>query len=213
MTAAADLPDPTWSMLARRGLPVVAVEGVVPILVFYGAWRAGGLAAGIVAATVVSSAVVWWQLRRGHEATIAKLTLVFLVVQAAVGLVSGSATVYLAQPVVLSAGWGIAYLASAAVRRPLIALFVQAWYPFPAWFRASAPYRREFAMQSAVWGLFFLARAAIRLWVLLDSGVGGFVVASLLTGLAPLGVLTAWSVWHARRTFSRLDLEGEHPFV
>src|SRR5439155_17681967 len=99
--------EPTWRYLAGRGLPVFAAEGIGPVLVFYAAWRLWGLAAGIVLATALSAAVLVWQLRRGREGALARLTLVFLVVQAAVGLASHSATVYLAQPVVLSAGWGI----------------------------------------------------------------------------------------------------------
>lgn len=115
---------------------------------------------------------------------------------------------YLAQPVVLSAGWGVAYLVSARTRRPLISLFANAWYPFPPEFRAGEPYRREFAMQSVVWGIFCLVRAAVRLWALLASGVGGFVVASFLTGAPPFFLLVAWGVWHARRRFTRLAASG-----
>ena len=37
------------------------------------------------------------------------------------------------------------------------------------------------------------------------SGVGGFVVVSLLTGAPLLAALVLWGIWHARRTFSRLD--------
>lgn len=191
----------------RRGLPTFAAEGVVPIAVFYGAWKLWGLSVGILVATALSALIVVRQLRRGQEAPLARLTLVFLVVQAAVGLASHSATVYLAQPVVLSAGWGIAYLVSAAVGRPLIGLFAQAWYPFPPAFRASQPFRREFGMQSVVWGIFCLARAALRLFALLASGVGGFVVISFVTGGPLFVALVAWGLWHARRSFRRLEYE------
>jgi hypothetical protein len=202
-----ELPEPTWGYLARRGVPAFAAEGIVPVLVFYGAWKLWGLTAGIVLATALSAGVVVWQVRRGREATVARLTLVFLAVQAVVGIASHSATVYLAQPVVLSAGWGIAYLVSAAIGRPLIGLFAQAWYPFPPAFRAAPVYRREFGMQSVVWGVFCLARAGLRLAALLGSGVGGFIIVSFATGTPFFFALVAWGVWHARRTFSRLELE------
>ena len=128
----------------------------------------------------------------------------FLLIQAAVGLAAHSATVYLAQPVVLSALWGIAYLGSVAVGRPLIGVFANAWYPFPQWFRASAPYRREFAMQSLVWGVYCLSRAGLRLAILLASGVGGFVLVSVATGTPVLVALVLWGIWHAKRAFGRL---------
>lgn len=196
-----ELPEPTWRMLLGRGLPLFAAEGILPVLVFYGVWRTAGLAAAVVATTVVGGLVVLWELRRGHDVALAAVTGVFLVIQAVVALLAHSATVYLAQPVVLSALWGVAYLGSVAVGKPLIGAFARAWYPFPPEFRASPLYRREFGMQSVVWGLYCLARAGLRLWALLSSGVGGFVVVSFLTGTPLIAALVFWSLWHARRAF------------
>ncbi len=113
-----DGPAPTWMYLARRGLPSFAVEGIVPVAVFYGVWRLWGLAAGIVAATALSAGVLLWQSRRGQQGPLARMTLVFLGVQALVGLASHSATVYLAQPEfsMQSLVWGVTCLARAGLR-------------------------------------------------------------------------------------------------
>jgi hypothetical protein len=100
----------------------------------------------------------------------------------------------------------LVHLVSVLVHRPLIGVFASAWYPFPAWFEASAPYRREFGLQSLVWAAYCLGRAALRLHVLLHAGVGGFVVISIVTGTPVLGALVFWGLWHARRTFGRLDM-------
>ena len=105
--------------------------------------------------------------------------------------------------------WGVAYLTSAAIRRPLIGAFARAWYPFPAEFRASAAYRHEFGVQSVVWGVYCLARAALRLVVLLGSGIGSFVLVSVVTGAPILVALVFWGLWHARRTFTRLAVAPE----
>jgi hypothetical protein len=201
----ADLPDPTWRTILGRGLPQFAAEAVLPVAVFYGAWSLAGLGAGIAAGTAVSLVLAALLVRRGRDVTLVAIGAAFVVVQAAVGLASGSTTVYLAQPVLLNALWGLGCFVSIAIRRPLIGVFAGAWYPFPAWFRASDAFRREFSLQSAVWGVFSVARAALRLWALLASGVGGFVVVSVLTGSPLLLPLIGWGVWHARRTFSRLD--------
>jgi hypothetical protein len=200
-----ELPEPTWGSLLRRGVPLLAVESAVPVALFYGAWKVSGLAAAIIAGTLVSLAIAGWQMRTGRGGGVAATTAIFLVIQALVGLAAHSATVYLAQPVVLSACWSLAYFASALVGRPLVGVFAQVWYPFPPAFRASEPYRREFGMQSIVWGVYCLARAVVRLIVLLSSGVGSFLLVSLLTGTPILVLLVFWGLWHARRAFSHLD--------
>ncbi|HEY7398413.1 MAG TPA: VC0807 family protein [Gaiellaceae bacterium] len=200
-----DLPEATWGMMLRRGLPQFGAENVLPVLGFYAVWRFAGLGPAVVASTVVYLALAAWLIRSGREVGAIAIGMVFVAVQAVVGLVSNSATVYLAQPVVLSALWGLALIGSAALGKPLIGVFANAWYPFPDWFRAAGPYRREFAMQSVVWGVYFLVRAALRLWVLLESGVGGFVLVSVPTGTPLLIALVVWGIWHARRTFSRLQ--------
>jgi intracellular septation protein A len=187
-----------------RGLPQFLGEAVAPVLVFFAAWKAAGLGPAIAASTVVYLALAVLLLRRGRDIALIATGAVFVVIQAIVGLLSHSATVYLAQPVVLSTLWSVAYFASVAVGRPLIGVFANAWYPFPPWFHASAPYTREFGLQSIVWGVYCLARAALRLYVLLHSGVGGFVVVSLVTGFPFLFGLVFWGIWHARRVFSRL---------
>jgi Protein of unknown function (DUF3159) len=199
-----DMPEPTWRSLLARGLPQLGVESIVPVVVFYGAWKLIGLAGAVVCATILSLAIAGWQIRARRGGALALATAIFVVIQALVALAAHSATVYLAQPVVLSACWGIAYLGSAILGRPLIGVFANAWYPFPPAFRAGAPFRREFGMQSLVWGVYCLARAALRLVVLLGSGVGSFVLVSAVTGAPIIIALVFWGVWHARRTFTRL---------
>jgi hypothetical protein len=196
-----ELPDPTWRMLLGRGLPTLALEGVLPVLVFYGVWREAGLGPAVVASTAAGGVVVLVQLRRGLDVALAAVTMLFIVIQALVGLAAHSATVYLAQPVVLSGLWGVAYLVSAAIGRPLIAAFARAWYPFPPEFQASSVYRREFAMQSVVWGIYCLTRCGLRLWALLSTGVGGLLVVSTVTSTPILVALVLWGVWHARKVF------------
>jgi intracellular septation protein A len=190
--------------MLSRGLPQFGAEAIAPVLVFYAVWKLAGLAPAILASSVVYLVLAAWLMRRGRDVALLAAGGVFVVVQALVGLLSHSATVYLAQPVVLSALWGLAHFGSAAIGRPLIGVFANAWYPFPAWFRSSAVYRREFTKQSLVWGVYCLGRAVFRLWVLLESGVTGFVVVSIVTGTPMLVALIGWGIWHARRTFSRL---------
>jgi hypothetical protein len=196
------LPEPTWRMLLARGLPTFALEGFVPVLTFYAAWHAAGLLAGIAASSAAAGLVVLIQVRRGCDVALAAATGVFIAIQAVVALAAQSATVYLAQPIVVTACWGVAYLTSVALGRPLIGAFARGWYPFPREFRASREYRHEFSMQTIVWGVYCLATAALRLVILLRAGVGGLVLVSFITSTPILLGLIVWSVWHARRAFT-----------
>ena len=126
-----------------------------------------------------------------------------MLVQAAVGLIADSAVVYLAQPVIVSAVWGIANLVSAFVGRPLAGVFADAWYPFPPEIKASRTYRRVFGVESIVWGLYLLARSGIRMLVLTSGSIGAFAVVQFATGIPFTVALVAWSVWYATRRFEQ----------
>ena len=201
-----DLPEPTWRSMFARGLPQFMGEAVAPVLVFYVAWKAYGLGPAIAASTAAYLVLTVWLVRRGRDVALLAVGATFVVIQALVALAAHSPTVYLAQPVVLSALWSAAYFLSVPIGRPLVGVFANAWYPFPQWFRSTVPYRREFGLQSVVWGVYCLARAALRLFVLLHSGVGGFVVISIVTGPPIFVALIVWGIWHARRAFGRLDV-------
>ena len=127
-------------------------------------------------------------------------------VQAAIGLVSGSPTVYLATPVVANAVWAAAFLASAAIGRPLAGMLACAWYPFQPAFRESARFKRVYGIESVVWGVYLLLRSALRLFALLHGGVGGFVVVTALTGTP---VMTYLQRHGTRRVPQWLPLPGQ----
>ncbi len=197
-----DLPEPTWGLLLQRGLPLTLVEGIVPLTVFYAVWRTVGLGPAIVVGTALSLGICWWEARRGHSAALAAVSAAFIVVQAGVALAMHSGTVYLARPIVVSFAWGIGYVASVVVGRPLIGIFAELWYPFPPWFCASRPFRVEFGMQSLVWGVMYLTRAAAGLLLLGAVGSGVFLAFSFLTGFPVAIALVVWGLWHARRSFT-----------
>lgn len=194
-----ELPEPTLRFIALRGLPAFAREGVFPVALFYAGWKLGGLGAGVALATAAALAAIAWEWRAGRRGTLAKVSLGLVSVQAGTALLAHSETIYLAQPVLVGAAWGLAFLGSAALGRPLAATFAQPWYPFPDAFRATPAFRRVFAVESVVWGVYLLARSALRLGALLRGGVDDFFLVFLVTGTPAFAALTAWSVWYARR--------------
>src|SRR5688500_9489472 len=131
----------------------------------------------------------------------AGISLAFVILQSVVGLVTGSEQLYLAQPVLVSGCYGLAFLGSVVIRRPLTAAFAEEMYPFPDEVRQSVTYRQAFSRISLVWGVYLLGRSALRLATLADSSVEAFLVVNLVTGVPVTAFLLGWSVWYAVRFF------------
>lgn len=198
-----ELPDPTFRSILTAGAPRFAREAFGPVAAFYVGWKLGNLAVGIVLSSVVGIALALYERRRGRAGALALVSVAFVLVQATIGLIADSAVVYLAQPVLVSAIWGLANIGSAVIGRPLAGVLADAWYPFPPEVKASHTYRRVFGVESIVWGLYLLARSALRMVVLTTEGVGAFVAVQFVTGLPFTIALVAWSVWYATRAFER----------
>jgi hypothetical protein len=181
------------------GLPGVLREGFLPLGAFYAGLELSGLTAGIVASALASVLIYLYERRRGRDALLVRLSLGFVAVQSIVGLIANSAVVYLAQPVLLAAAWGLVFLLSVVVGRPLAGSLAGAWYPFPQWLKESAEFKRVYTVESLVWGAYFLGRSALRLAILLHGSIGGFLVITFLTGTPVTILLLVWSIRYAIR--------------
>jgi hypothetical protein len=203
------LTEPSFRGILMTGLPGFLREGFLPLGAFYVALRLDGLAAGIAVSAVVSLLIYLYERRPGRDALLVRISLGFVVVQSVVGLVSHSTTVYLAQPVLITTAWGLAFFVSVALRRPLAGTLACAWYPFPSWFRETDAFKRVYGVQSIVWGLYFVARSGLRLAALLYGGVGSFLLMVFLTGTPAMLVLLAWSIRHSIRKLADVEPPGE----
>ena len=191
----ADVPE----RVLFTGLPGFLREGFLPLGAFYVGLKASGVGAGIVAAAVASLLVYLFERRAGRDALLVRLSLLFVVVQSAVGLAAHSTTVYLAQPVLLNAAWGVAFLVSAAIRKPLAGVLACAWYPFPRSIRETDRFKRVYGVESIVWGAYFLARSGVRLTALLAGSLENFLVVVVITGPPMMFLLVVWSIRYAIR--------------
>ena len=191
--------EPTFWGVLLTGLPGFLREGFLPLGAFYAGLELQGLAAGIVASALASVAIYAYERRAGRDGLLVRISLGFVAVQSLIGLASNSTTVYLAQPVLIAAAWGLAFLVSVPLGRPLAGALATAWYPFPAWLRASDRFKRVYAVESVVWGAYFLGRSGLRLAVLLQGDIGSFIVITFLSGTPVMVLLLAWSVRYAIR--------------
>ncbi len=124
-----------------------------------------------------------------------------MLLQAGVGLVTGSERLYLAQSVVVSGAYGLAFVGSVAIGRPLAGLFAEEICPFPDFVRSSATYRSAFTRISLVWGMYLIARSVLRLLTLAGGTIGAFVAIDVVTGVPTSAALIGWSVWYGVRFF------------
>jgi MFS family permease len=193
---------PTFAEVFRAGAPGFLREGFIPVGAFYVGLELGGLAAGIVAGAVVAVLVYLYERRAGRDGLLARISLGFVALQSIVGLASNSATIYLAQPVLIAAAWGFAFLVSAAIGRPLAGALAAAWYPFPKEFRETPEFKRVFGVESVVWGAYFLARSALRLGALLNGSLENFLLITFVTGTPVMLLLMAWSIHYSIRELS-----------
>jgi hypothetical protein len=183
-------------------MPGFLREGFLPLAVFYAGWRLWGTGAGIALAAAASLLVYANERRIGRDGLLVRLSLAFVAVQTTIGLLTHSAAAYLAAPVIANAVWGLAFLCSVVVGRPLAGALACAWYPFPPAFRESREFKRVYGVESVVWGMALLVRSAIRLALLLAGSVTGLVVVAFVTGAPAMLALMAWSVWYAVRQLS-----------
>jgi hypothetical protein len=199
------LTEPTFWGVLMTGLPGVLREGFLPLGAFYAGLELSGLTAGIVASALASLLIYVYERRHGRDALLVRLSLGFVAVQSIVGLVANSATVYLAQPVLIAAAWGVAFVASVVIGRPLAGSLACAWYPFPDWLKEHRDFKRVYAVESLVWGAYFLGRSALRLAILLHGSIGGFLVITFLTGTPVTILLLVWSIRYAMRGLAETE--------
>ncbi len=188
--------------------PRFARDALGPVLVFYLAWKFIGLTAGIVGATVVAFIAYGWERRQARTGLTAMIGLSIALVQAVVGFASGSALAYFGPPVIINGLYGLAFVVSVMIGRPLAGVFAQETYPFPPEVKASVTFRRIFSRISLVWGAVLLLRCGVRLLALSWRNVDLFVAVNIVTGFPLTAALMTWSVWYSLRGFGRSEEWG-----
>ena len=188
-----------WSVL-RESAPRFGREGFVPAWTFYAVWRWQGFVAGIAAGTAVAAVLCLVALRSSRRGVLVWISLGAVLVQAVIGLATGSARLYLAQPAIVGLVMGGALLGSAALGRPLVALIASDLYPLPQPVRDGLTARRTFTVLTAVWASYLLARAVLRLAVLATGTIEAFLVISFVTGAPLTATLIVWSVAYTVRS-------------
>lgn len=217
MAGAAASPIPDGSMhlppISAKGIllgsgPRFARDAFGPVAAFYVLWKLWGLVPGIAAATIVALLAYRYERQQQRPGIVVRIALVFVVIQAVVGLWTGSAEIYLAIPVFVNVGYGLAFIGSTLIGRPLAGVFAEELFPLPDEVRASRTHRRVFSQISLAWGTYMVCRNALRLLVLVTLGIDIFVAVGFVTGFPITAALMSWSIWYGVRGFRRSDEWG-----
>ena len=198
-----------WTLLRQIG-PQLARDGFGPALVFYAVWKAAGVPAGVGAAALVAAGLWFLSRRAGARGVLPSISLGIVAVQAVVGLATGSARLYLAQPAIVGVVVGLVFLGSAFTRRPLAGLVAADLLRAPAETERNPAFQRTFRTVTLVWAVYLLARAVGRLAVLAVASVEWFLVVTTVTGAPLMAALALWSCAHALPAL-RTDEAGSWP--
>ena len=145
----------------KEGVLGLVLGSLLPVALFYMAYQTWGFSIAVVTVLSWSAAVFAWHYRRGKGADVfSATTFGFACVKAAAGLVSqttlpegapiSAVTLYLAWPSLENLIYGTAFLGSALLGRPLLALFAQRLYPIPVSVRGTHTFRQAFVVASAI---------------------------------------------------------------
>jgi intracellular septation protein A len=205
---AAHLPPISAKAILFGSGPRFARDAFGPVLAFYVFWKLWGLVPGIAAATVVSLLAYRHERNRDRPALVVRISLAFVLIEAVVGLWTGSAEIYLALPVITNAGYGFVFIGSTLIGRPLAGVFAEELFPLPDEVKASRTHRRVFSLISLAWGAYMVLRSALRLVVLVTLGIDAFVAVGFVTGFPLTMALMSWSIWYGVRGFRRSEEWG-----
>jgi hypothetical protein len=203
--------EPTLSEQIAQQLGGVrgVVESSVPVLVFVIVnirWFRPALYAALAAAV----ALALYRLARRETIRHAVNGLFGVGIGVLFALRTGSSKDFYLPGIIISFGYGLAMLASVAVRRPLVgwiwSLVVaggsMAWRDHPGMVRL-------FSRLTVLWALTYLAKVAIQTWIFNNTAADdpgtALGIARILLGAPPYALLLGFTVWSVRR------LSAENP--
>src|SRR5437870_1048548 len=107
-----------WALMLGSG-PRFARDAFGPVILFYVGWKLTGFRTAILAATALAIAAYVFERRQARSGITAGIGLGIALVQATAGLASGSTIAYFAPPIIVNGAYGLAFLMSVAIGRPL----------------------------------------------------------------------------------------------
>ena len=209
----------------KEGILGLVLGSLLPVGIFYAAFRTQGFAIAVVAVLAWSAAVFVWHYRRsGGVDVFSATTFVFACTKAAAGLISQNEALlgqdavwlYLAWPSLENLTYGALFFGSALLGKPLLAMYAERLYPIPPEVRQSATFRHAFLIASAAWLVGHGVRGLLRLWLLSLTRAGVlplevYLVVDTVAGWPINLALVTFTAWYPLRQLRRAGYMAVEP--
>lgn len=187
----------------REGLIGLALGSLLPVALFYASFRLWSFFTAVAVVLTWSTLVFVWHWRRtGGPDVFSATTFAFACVKASAGLVSGNMWLYLAWPSLENMVYATAFLGSALLGTPLLALFAQRLYPIPPSVRHSKTFRQAFVVASSAWFIGHALRGVVRLGLLAalyPQNLEIYLLADTVAGWPINVALIGFTTWYPLR--------------
>jgi hypothetical protein len=156
---------------------------LLPVGLYYAGRQIWGFQVAVAIVLTWSALVFAWHYHRtGGADVFSATTFGFACVKAVAGLVSQNEWLYLAWPSLENVIYGAAFVSSALLGRPLLALYAERIYPISREVRHSSTFRRAFLIVSIAWLVGHTLRGLLRLWLLAHLPVEIYLIADTVAG-------------------------------
>lgn len=203
-------PDPGErdSLMALLGGRRGAFDATLPPVAFGAGWLLAGrsVAGGVIAALAVGALVAGWRLRRGDRPRSAVVSLLAVFLAALIALRTGRASDFFLLQLVSNAASALAWLASIALRWPLLGVVVGTLLGQRGRWRRDPALLRAYDRGSWIWVSQYVLRLAVFLPLYFADQVVALVAAraALTWPLVTACIAVSW--WVIRRS-----LPPDHP--
>ena len=195
--------------LLRNLAPSLAISALLPFLLYQYLTAQGVSTVYALAATAifpVAGITLGW-IRTRHSDIIAVISFVFIVLGLLSSLISGSPLFFLIKESFLTGVFGLTFLGSLLLRRPLMFYLSRQFYSGNDPSRAARfegrwrdpSFRFDQRFLTIIWGCALISEALIRVGLVFVLPIPIFLVISPLIGLTILLGLIIWTMSYARR--------------
>ena len=168
---------PRLLTVVRRVSGSLLVACVVPAVLFYACFVVAGVWPATLVALAWSYGATAWRVVTGRRTSgLLVLVAVLMTGRTLLALLADSAWLYFLQPIISDGIVAVAFLASLASARPLVARLAGDFYPLDDELAGRPRVRRLFWHLTLLWGVLAAGKAAVTLWLLQSQTLEAFVL-------------------------------------